>query len=155
MVTALKAWFEGRPDLDLDHFVLIDEIAPNTAMTHRYVSAPRGEHCRMGVPQHHWRMTTVQAGLRARGIGALWLLDRTMNGQAFRTFVADVLARALEGGDTVVLDNLPAHKVIGPLERIEAVTARLFYLPAADSPDLNLVGLAFTNLKALLRSAAA
>jgi transposase len=77
-----------------------------------------------------------------------------MNGQAFRTYVADVLAPPLQPGDTVVMDNLPAHKVSGVRERIEAVGARLLYLPAC-SPDFNLIEMACAKLKALLRSAAA
>ena len=76
-----------------------------------------------------------------------------MNGQAFRTYVADVLAPTLQPGDTVVMDNLPAHNVSGVRERIEAVGARLLYLPAY-SPDFNPIELAFAKLKALLRSAA-
>ena len=98
--------------------------------------------------------TTVTAGLRASGITAPWLLDGAMNGQAFRPDVADGLAPTLEPGDTVVLDNLPAHKVSGIRERIEAVGAQLLYLPAY-SPDFNPIELAFAKLKALLRSAAA
>ncbi len=77
-----------------------------------------------------------------------------MNGPAFRTYVADVLAPTLRPGDTVVLDNLPAHKVRGIREHIEAVGARLLYLPAY-SPDFNPIELAFAKLKAVLRSAAA
>lgn len=53
-----------------------------------------------------------------------------MNGQAFRTYVADVLSPTLRPGDTLVLDNLPADKVSGIRESIEAAGARLLYLPA-------------------------
>jgi len=151
---AREAWFEGQLDLDPDRLVFIDETAANTAMARRYGRAPRGERCRMSVPQGHWKTTTVTAALRTSGITAPWLLDGAMNGQAFRTYVADVLAPTLQPGDTVVLDNLPAHKVGGIRERIEAVGARLLYLPAY-SPDFNPIGLAFAKLKALLRSAAA
>ncbi len=73
---------------------------------------------------------------------------------AFRTYVADVLAPTLQPGDTVVLENLPAQEVRGIRERIEAVGARLLYLPAY-SPDFNPIELAFAKLKTLLRSAAA
>ena len=65
-----------------------------------------------------------------------------------------VLSPALRPGDTVVLDNLPAHKVSGIRERIEAAGARLLYLPAY-SPDLNPIELAFAKLKASLRAHAA
>jgi transposase len=133
---AREAWFEGQLDLDPDGLVFIDETAANTAMARRYGRAPRGERCRMSVPQGHWKTTTITAGLRTSGITAPWLLDGAMNGQAFRTYVADVLAPTLQPGDTVVMDNLPAHKVSGVRERIEAVGARLLYLPAY-SPDFN------------------
>ncbi|BDL41851.1 hypothetical protein MSPGM_44410 [Methylorubrum sp. GM97] len=52
------------------------------------------------------------------------------------------------------MDNLPAHKVSGICEHIEAVGARLLYLPAC-SPDFNPIELAFAKLKSFLRSAAA
>ena len=57
-------------------------------------------------------------------------------------------------GDTVILDNLPAHKVKGVRSAIEAVGARLLYLPSC-SPDLNPIERTFAKLKGLLRSAAA
>ena len=107
----------------------------------------------MSGPQGHWKTTTVTAGLRTGGIIAPWLLDGAMNGQAFRTYVTDVLAPTFQPADTVVMDNLPAHKVTGIRERIEAAGARLLYLPA-HSPNFNPIKLAFAKLKALLRSAA-
>lgn len=57
-------------------------------------------------------------------------------------------------GDTVVLDNLPAHKVSGIRERIVAAGGRLLYLPAY-SPEFNPIERAFAKLKALLRAKAA
>ncbi|WHQ68776.1 transposase [Methylorubrum extorquens] len=92
MRAAREAWFEGQLDLDLGRLVFNDETAANTAMARRYGRAPRGKRCRMSVPQGHWKTTAVTAGLRASGITAPWLLDDAMNGQAFRTYVADVLA---------------------------------------------------------------
>ena len=53
-----------------------------------------------------------------------------------------------------MLDNLPADKVGGVRERIEAMGARLHYLPTY-SPDFDPIEMAFAKLKALLRSAAA
>ena len=149
-----ETWFEGQLDLDPDRLVFIDETAANTAMARRYGRAPRGERCRMSVPQGHWKTTTVTAALRTSGITASWLLDGAMNGQAFRTYVADVLAPTLQPGDTVVMDNLPAHKVSGIRERIGAAGARLLYLPSY-SLDFSPIENAFAKLKALLRSEAA
>jgi len=82
------------------------------------------------------------------------LLDGPMDGEAFRAYVAQVLAPELCQGDIVIMDNLPAHKVSGIRETIEAKGATLLYLPPY-SPDFNPIELAFSKLKALLRKAAA
>lgn len=68
--------------------------------------------------------------------------------------MADVLVPALRPGDTVVMDNLAAHKVVGIRHLIEAAGASLLYLPPY-SPDFNPIENAFAKLKALLRTAAA
>jgi transposase len=47
------------------------------------------------------------------------------------------------------MDNLPAHKVAGVTDAIEAVGATAFYLPPY-SPDLNPIEQVFSKLKALL-----
>ena len=51
------------------------------------------------------------------------------------------------------MDNLPAHKVAGVREALEAAGAKLVYLPPY-SPDLNPIERLFAKLKALLRKAA-
>ena len=52
------------------------------------------------------------------------------------------------------MDNLPAHKVSGIRQAIEAQGAKLLYLPPY-SPDLNPIEMAFAKFKAALRKAAA
>lgn len=115
--------------------------------------APRGERCRAPVPHGHWKSTTFTAGLRRDGLVAPWLLDGAMDGEAFSTYVTRVLAPELTPGDTVVMDNLPAHKVATVREAIEAAGAHLLYLPPY-SPDFNPIEHVFAKLKALLRKAA-
>jgi transposase len=51
------------------------------------------------------------------------------------------------------MDNLPAHKVKGIREAIEAKKAHLVYLPPY-SPDLNPIEQVFAKRKAMLRKAA-
>jgi transposase len=48
------------------------------------------------------------------------------------------------------MDNLNVHKVEGVRTRVEAVGARLLYLPPY-SPDLNPIEKAWSKLKQLLR----
>lgn len=88
--------------------------------------------------------TTFVAGLRIDGLSAPMLLEGPMDGDAFLAYVEQVLAPTLAPGETVVMDNLPAHKVRGVREAIEAAGADLRYLPAY-SPDFNPIEMAFSN----------
>ena len=76
--------------------------------------------------------------------------DGPTNGRRFRSYVTETLVPDLQPGDIVVMDNLPAHKVAGVREAIEAAGARHLYLPSY-SPDLNPIEQAFAKLKALRR----
>jgi transposase len=70
---------------------------------------------------------------------------------AFRAYVQQILAPELTAGDVVIMDNLPAHKVKGVRQAIEAAGVMLMYLPAY-SPDFNPIKMAFSKFKALLRA---
>jgi transposase len=98
--------------------------------------------------------TTFTAGLRLDRLAAPMILDGPMDGTAFLAYVQQVLVPELKPGDIVVMDNLPAHKVAGVRETIEATGAMLLHLPPY-SPDFNPIEMAFAKFKALLRSAAA
>jgi transposase len=98
-------------------------------------------------------VSTFVAGLRCAAITAPFVIDRPMTGDIFLTWLDRCLIPTLRPGDTVVMDNLPAHKVAGVRQRFEACGATLLYLPPY-SPDLNPIELAFAKLKALLRKAA-
>lgn len=61
------------------------------------------------------------------------------------------LLPTLRPGDVVVLDNLSVHKSRVAQAAIEAVGARLIFLPAY-SPDVNPIEQAFAKLKQGLRA---
>ena len=149
-----EAWFEGQLDLDPTRIVFIDETAANTKMARLYGRAPRGERRRAAVPHGHWKTTTFTASLRHDRIAAPMVLDGPMNGEAFLAYVEQALVPELRPRDIVIMDNLPAHKVLGVKQAIEAAGASLRYLPPY-SPDFNPIEMAFAKLKALLRAAAA
>ena len=154
MSEAREAWFEGQLDLDPARVVFLDETATATNMERRYGRAPRGQRCRIAVPHGHYKTTTVTAALRASGPFAVDLVDGATNGTRFLSYVTHTLVPALKRGDTVVMDNLAAHKVAGVRHAIEAAGAHLLYLPPY-SPDFNPIENVFAKLKALLRKAAA
>ncbi len=115
--------------------------------------APKGQRCVASVPHGHWMTTIFVAGLSIDGLTAPMLLNVPMDGDASLAYVEQVLAPTLTAGDTVVMDNLPAHKVHGMREAIEAAGAELRYL-LAYSPDFNPIERAFSKLKAFRRAVA-
>ena len=133
--------------------VFIDETATSTNMVRLRGRCSRGERLIGSVPHGHRKTITLVAGLHHDRIVAPFVIDGAMNGSTFLTYVERYLAPTLHRGDIVIIDNLPAHKVAGVTDAIEAVGARVIYLPAY-SPDLNPIEQLFSKLKALLRKAA-
>jgi transposase len=149
-----RIWQVWQRFLDPSRFVFLDETGTATNMARRYGRSPCGERLVAAVPQGHWKTTTFIAGLKQSGIVAPLVLDGPITGPAFRAYVEQFLAPALEPGDVVVLDNLAAHKVDGVRQAIAAAGASILYLPPY-SPDLNPIEQLFAKLKTLLRKAAA
>jgi len=133
--------------------IFLDESGVNTKMARLYGRAPRGQRLVAPIPHGHWKTMTFVAALRHDRIEAPWVLEGAMDGQAFLTYLEKVLCPTLSPGDRIIMDNLPAHKVKGVREAIEACGAELLYLPPY-SPDLNPIEMMFSKLKALLRKAA-
>jgi transposase len=147
-------WFDGQPDLDPDRLVFIDETGASTKMVRLRGRASRGQRCRAPVPHGHWKTITFVGALRSGGMTAPMVLDGPMNGPAFLAYVEQILAPTLKLGETVIMDNLAAHRIAGVRAAIEATGARMRLLPPY-SPNFNPIENAFAKLKALLRKAAA
>ena len=79
------------------------------------------------------------------------MFDGPIDNVSFLAYVEQVLVPTLRPGDVVVLDNLAVHKQPEVRAAIEAVGARLRFLPPY-SPDFNPIEQAFAKLKAFLRA---
>jgi len=145
--------FEGQPDLDPARLVFIDETAVSTKMARLRGRSKRGTRCRMPVPHRHWNTTTFIGGLRLSGMTAPMMLTGPMTGEWFAAYTRQILAPSLTAGDIVILDNLPAHRGAAARDAVEAVGARLLFLPPY-SPDFNPIEIIFSKMKAWLRRAA-
>jgi transposase len=60
------------------------------------------------------------AGLRADRLTAPGCLDQAMTGESFKEYLRSQLGPTLKPGDSVICDNLPAHKVAEVQAIIEA-----------------------------------
>ena len=109
--------------------MFVDESGANTQMTRLRGRALGGERLRARVPYGRYQTSTLIAGIRLQGPCAPWLFEGPMDGEMFLAWVRQGFAPALRPGDVVILDNLATHKIRGVREAIEAVGARLMYLP--------------------------
>lgn len=134
--------------------VFVDETGTTTNMVRTHGWGSKGQKLLAQAPHGHWMTSTFVAGLRHDGIVAPLLIDRPMTGDIFRQWLIECLIPELPKGSIVIIDNLPAHKVAGIRESLEAGGMALLYLPPY-SPDLNPIEQVFAKLKALLRKAAA
>jgi DDE superfamily endonuclease len=115
--------------------VYIDETGATTGMTRLRGRAAPGKRVIEAVPQGCWQMTTLIGALRRDGPTAALAFDGATDAAAFESFVQQTLCPTLRRGDLVVMDRLSAHRDPIVRQMIEAVGARLLYLPPY-SPDL-------------------
>ena len=127
------AWQSTQHTYDPSRLVFIDETWVKTNMTRPRGRALRGERLLDKVPGGHWKTTTFLAALRCTGLTAPLVIDGGINGAMFLAWVKKQLVPTLHKGDIVVMDNLSSHKVSGVREAINAVGARVLYLPALQS----------------------
>ncbi len=133
------------------HLVFVDESGANTQMTRLRGRALGGERLRARIPQGRYQTSTLISGMRLEGPCAPWLFEGPMDGEIFLAWVTQGLAPALRPGEVVILDNLATHKIRGVREALEAVGARLLYLPPY-SPDFNPLEPMWSKIKQILRS---
>jgi transposase len=150
---ACRGWMREQGMFDPPRLVFIDETCTSTAMVRLRGRSPRGERLIGYAPHGHRKTITFVARLRLRKMTAPFVLDGAMNGPMFLAYVKQCLTPTLRGGDIVVMDNLPVHKVAGVQQAIEDAGAERLYLPPY-SPGLNPIEIAFSKLKAHLRKAA-
>jgi transposase len=131
--------------------VFVDETWFNTQMSRYWGWAEPGARVPEAIPAGHWRSFTLLGALTASGLLATMSIEAATDSDVFQAFVDQVLCPRLRPGQIVVMDNLSAHKVVAVRHSIEAVGARLLYLPPY-SPDLNPIEKCWSKIKQALRS---
>ncbi|WP_167852163.1 IS630 family transposase [Hymenobacter elongatus] len=154
VVALRRAFVEALQAEDFTCFKFVNEASTNLTYCRRYARAEGGQRAHQATPLHGGPNVTLVAVLTPTGLQAAMTVSGAVNGQVFAAYLSQVLGPTLRAGDVVVRDNLPAHKVAGLAELVEARGARLLYLPPY-SPDFNPIELAFSKLKTWLRTAQA
>ncbi len=120
-------------------------------MTRRTARAHRSRRAVGHAPAGWGKNTTLTGAMSASG---MLVLSRRVGGGtskvSFLAFVRDELCPVLTPGQTVVLDNLSAHKASEVRAAIEAVRCDVLFVPPY-SPEYNAIEKAWSKLKAPLR----
>ena len=143
-----------QADLDATQIVVIDEVGSNLDMTPTHAWAPLGERAVAAAPRNTPINTTTIASLTHQGMGPALIVAGSIDRLTFATYLEQVLAPTLRPGQVVLVDNLSAHTSLRAQAIVAACGCRLRYLPPY-SPDYSPIELAFAQIKADLRRAAA
>jgi transposase len=151
-VQALRAEYRvAMVEFIVKHLKFLDESGVHLGFTRLYGRAEPGTRVVDATPYQPSEKWTLVAALGLHSMDAPWVLPGNMTGEAFEVYVRHVLAPTLQPYDVVVLDRLPAHRVAGIEQLIQARGAHLHFLPPY-SPDFNPIERCWTKIKTLLRS---
>jgi transposase len=124
-------------------------------MTRLYGRSPIGERLYDSEPpKDRGRNISLIGGLSLDGLIATMSVVGSVNTHVFLYYIQEILIPQLWVGAIVVMDNLSVHHAEVVQQAIEAVGAKVVFLPPY-SPDLSPIELCWSKLKQLLRSAKA
>jgi len=124
-------------------------------LTRLYGRAPKGERLYDSEsPGNQGQNISLIGGMSIDGLIATMSIVGSVNTDVFLFYVQEILIPQLWVGAIVLMDNLPVHHAQVVREAIEAVGAKVVFLPPY-SPDLSPIELCWSKLKQLLRSAKA
>lgn len=143
-------WRASQVEVDAERLVFVDETGMQSGASRLRGWAERGARLVEAVPGGHWHIHTLVHAVALDGTRAAMVVDGPIDSVCFAGFCQHFLAPTLRSGDLVVLDNLSSHKSAAAIAAIEAVGARMVYLPPY-SPDLNPIENVFSKIKQLIR----
>ena len=150
-VAAKRAnWQSSQLTVNPEQLVFLDETGVKTNLTRLRGWTEIGSRLVESIPGGHWETCSLVQAIALDGTRAAMVLDGPMDSESFVGFCEWLLAPSLHPGDLVVMDNLSSHKATHAVRAIEAVGARVVYLPPY-SPDLNPIENIFSKIKQLIR----
>lgn len=136
--------------MDVANTYWLDETSINCGMTRLYGRAFSNERVNDYVPDVRFERMSVMGAMGMNGIIAPLTYKGTLNGELFRAYIKECLVPAMKKGDTLILDNLSAHKVKDVMKPLVDKGINVVFLPRY-SPDFNPIELAWSKIKACLR----
>lgn len=145
-----KEYWEQVKNLEPEDLVFLDETGVLLGLTRTHARSPHGQRVYDLKPFYRGAKVTVIGAVSLKKVLAVMTLNGSMDGDAIDVFIKKCLVPQLWPGASVVMDNLPAHKIATIEPLIKAVGANVLNL-SPYSPDFNPIEHWWSQLKAFLR----
>jgi uncharacterized RmlC-like cupin family protein len=132
----------------------MDEAGVNLARVRLYARALKGQRALGKKPQKRGKNISLVSALSLQKVLGIATIYGAVDSLTFEAIVVRKLVPQLWKGAYVVMDNAKIHQGYRVKEAIEAVGARLIYLPPY-SPEFSPIENFWSKVKALLRKTAA
>ena len=146
---ARESFRQAQKELNVKNIYWLDQTSINVGMTRLYGRAPSNERVNEYAPDVRFERTSIMGAIGLNGIIAPLTYKGKLNGEFFGIYVRECLAPAMKTGDTLMLDNLSAHKVIDALKPLYDKGINVIFLPSY-SHDFNPIEQAWSKIKAYL-----
>jgi transposase len=141
--------------IDPRNLVFLDETGMHLGFTRLYGRSPKGVRVYDSEsPGDSGQNISLIGGMSLDGLIATMSIVGSVNTDVFLFYIQEILIPQLWVGAIVLMDNLPVHHALVVREALEAVGAKVVFLPPY-SPDLSPIELCWSKLKQLLRAAKA
>jgi transposase len=149
---ARKEWLEDLAKLDVKKLIFLDETSSFVNMSRSYGWTPCHERLVDSFPKgKKQRVSLIAAiGLHANLAEHAMLHPESVDKNAFKAYLENVLLPKLEPGTTLIMDNWKVHHGSDITELVETFGCKVFYLPTY-SPDFNPIEYLFGKIKAFIK----
>lgn len=148
--TLRRDYWEQLKDVRAEDLIFIDESGVHLGLIRLFAWAIKGKRA-YGEQPKRGKHVSIVAGLSMAGVVAFAVIFGAFDGLTFEAFVETRLVPKLWPGACVVMDNCSIHKEEELRPLIEAVGARLVYLPPY-SPDFSPIENFWSKVKAILKT---
>jgi transposase len=143
-------YWERIKGIDPDKLVFLDETGFWVEMSRSMARSERGKKAYSLRRFYRGNKLTMIGAIKQGKVLTTKILEGSMKGDDFSEFIRLNLVPKLQAGDVVIMDNLNSHHREEIREMIEAVGARVEYLPIS-SPDFNPIEMMWSQIKSLVR----
>jgi transposase len=143
-------YWQRISQVDPENLVFLDEMGILMGTGRPRGRSKKGSRLYEMQPFYRGKKVTIMGAISKNKVIAVKMIEGSMKGEDFKKFLQEDVAPQLWEGATLVMDNLPTHKVSGVSEILTSVKAKIEYL-SPYSPEFNPIEHWWWELKSFIR----